>query len=98
MYGEYLPALVYGVKEPSGESSADYACLRLHGLQEFALDVVRLYAGAIVYGIRVPLEDVKAGSVSEQVKQQVQDFVDKCSSRFGEPELYLALSGDYSME
>ncbi len=97
MYGWFDPVVVFGWTEGNRDMCIAYDWLDARGLQCFFKDVVRLYAGEMVYGVQCDFR----GNAAMPPSQEDQDAVrtafteSQCQGDLG---FHLALAGDASRE
>jgi hypothetical protein len=99
MHTCFTPVRIYGFidTEHSRDKIIPEYVLKQDVISAFALDIVRGYAGEVIYGIEVGLDD----SISSEDKIRLENIIHKYSGRysvqFHPPGYFLAISGDYSI-
>jgi hypothetical protein len=97
MHGWFDPVVVFGWTEGNREKRITDAWLESRGLQCFFTDVVRLYAGEMVYGVQCDFRGNAALPPSQTDADAVRAAFAESQSP-GELGYHLALAGDASRE
>ncbi len=95
MYLYFDPLLIYGTKEPTREKVIDDDYVSEKGLSTYASDVVRGFAGNVIYGESITLEQfekhIKTGRGLAKVMKKVDNFAKR--HKLPAPTFMTGLSG-----